>query len=133
MPRDARLGLVVGVCLVMVVAVAFYHTGGSASPPGDSASRPVTAPEEDGDREVAARDEPIPGLPEPAGRNERLHTVEEGETLVSLAIKYYGDRSRSSFLFRANRDQLLAPDRVPVGTVLRIPPLTAELAAGGSR
>lgn len=123
MPSDARLGLVAGVCLVIAVAVAFYRTDGKGVLPTGAVGRPITASAEDeeGTEGVSSAAPAQPGRP-------RLHKVEEGETLTSLALKYYGDRSRASLLFRSNRDQLHAPDRVPVGTVLRIPELTKELA-----
>jgi nucleoid-associated protein YgaU len=47
---------------------------------------------------------------------------------VSIANKYYGDGSLASFLFRSNRDRLMAPDRVPLGTILYIPEKPADLA-----
>ena len=40
---------------------------------------------------------------------------------MSLSKRYFGDTGHVSYLFRANQDRILAPDRVPVGTVLRIP------------
>lgn len=121
MPSDARLGLVAGVCLVIAVAVVFYRTDGKGVLPTGAVGRPITASAEEEGGEGSA----TPAVPE---RPTRLHKVAEGETLTSLALKYYGDRARASFLFRANRDQIQAPDRVPVGTVLRIPELTKELA-----
>src|SRR5690348_13543159 len=115
MPNDARLGLVVGVTLVLLVAVLFARRDGP---------RPVPV----GAVQANAPPAPVPGLPGvppgstvgPGGRP-RSHTVEEGESLMSLAVRYYGDAGRVSFLYRANRDRILAPDRVPIGTVLRIP------------
>ena len=53
----------------------------------------------------------------------RSHVVQEGETLISLAQHYYGNREQSLQLYHANRDLLMAPDRLPVGAVLRIPDL----------
>jgi len=114
MPNDARLGLVVGVTLVILVAVLFARRDGLRPGAGPVQATPAAAP--------------VPGLPGAApgaaavvpGRP-RSHTVEEGESLTTLAVRYYGDPGQVSYLFRANQDRILAPDRVPIGTVLRIP------------
>src|SRR5262245_29403766 len=104
MPNDAKLGLAVGVGLVIVVAAVFSRKDLGAGPV--HAAGVVTSP-------IA----PAP-LPPPAptqGVADRSHTVEEGDTLTSLALQFYGDRSKAVHLFRANRDRLQAPDRLPVG------------------
>jgi nucleoid-associated protein YgaU len=59
----------------------------------------------------------------PAGRR---HTVAEGETLFTLAQRYYGDGARFADLYQANKDALSTPDNLPPGTVLVIPEAAAE-------
>jgi nucleoid-associated protein YgaU len=126
MPKDARLGLVVGVGIVIVVAVLFFRRDGIARLPAgsvetrDRAPTPVNAFE--------AQLSALPGVPSPSFP--RSHTMREGETLCSVAVRYYGDAGRATFLFRANRDHLRSPDHVPIGTVLVIPDPRTELAAG---
>jgi nucleoid-associated protein YgaU len=110
--------MVIGVSAVIAFAVLFFRKdvpamAGNMQAPGAAAmSSPIP---------------PVPGLPSviPA---DRRHTVAEGETLVSIAQKYYGDRTLSNFVFRVNRDRLIAPDRVPLGTVLYIPEKPADVA-----
>src|SRR4051812_22465031 len=110
MPNDARLGLVVGVTLVILVAVLFVRkdaTGG-ASRPGAVTST-TAGPATDLTTNAPP---PIPGLPgAPAGAARtaapRSHTVQEGETLTSVAVRYYGDPAQSSFLYQANRDRIM--------------------------
>ena len=121
MPNDARLGLVVGVTLVILVAVLFARkdvptaaTAGS-HPPSNLSKAGLSAPVP-GVPSVPPR---TIGLPSPA--RPRSHTVEEGETLMSLSKQYYGDTGHVGYLFHANQDRILAPDRLPLGTVLRIP------------
>jgi nucleoid-associated protein YgaU len=125
MPKDARLGLVVGLGVVLLVAILFFRREGLARlPAGSLETTPVSG------RAVNAFEvqaSALPGVPSPGARS---HTVREGETLSSLAVRYYGDSGRSTFLFRANRSRLRAPDHVPIGTVLVIPDLPDELAAG---
>src|SRR5688500_8160035 len=114
MPKDARLGMVIGVSVVIAFAVLFFRkdvpTAVAGNVPGNAA---------------AAVESPVPGLPSviPAGR---LHTVQEGETLVSIAVQYYGEAGLAGYLFRANRDRLMAPDRVPLGTTLYVPEKPAK-------
>ncbi len=118
MPNDARLGLVVGVTVVILVAVLFVRKDSmSRGAPGkglsaNNASAVVQLP-------------PIPSglptIPRPGLSSARTHTVGDGETLTSVAVQYYNDPAKVSLLFQANRDRLMAPDRVPVGTVLVVP------------
>jgi nucleoid-associated protein YgaU len=110
--------MVIGVSAVIAFAVLFFRK----DVPGMTGN--VQAP---GVAALATPIPPVPGLPSVIPPDRR-HTVAEGETLVSIAHKYYGDRSLSSLVFRANRDRLIAPDRVPLGTVLYIPEKPADLA-----
>jgi hypothetical protein len=117
-PNDARLGLVVGVTVVILVAVLFVrrdsmsrgaHGKGS---PTNNASAVVQLPQ---------MTPGLPSVPRPGVFQARTHTIGEGETLTSVAVQYYNDPAQVSLLFHANRDRLMAPDRVPIGTVLVIP------------
>jgi nucleoid-associated protein YgaU len=125
MPNDAKLGLVVGVALVIAVAVIFFRKDRPANPAASNvqpAPAATPAPPAAG-RTALARtarrtaDEPIPGV------DGRCHTVQEGETLFGLAQHYYGDGDKSSTLYQVNRSRLDSPDELPPGTVLVIPDL----------
>jgi len=63
-----------------------------------------------------------PSLPvqpkQPVGR---FYTVQTGDTLGSIAKKFYGDGNRWPVIAEANRDILPDPDLLPVGVKLRIP------------
>jgi nucleoid-associated protein YgaU len=128
MQNDAKLALVIGVGLVVAVAVVYFHgdllTGRPAdgkppasvvNPPGSPAAEPGGAQP----RRVAGR--PTARIVGSAVPHE--HTVAEGETLYSLAERYYGDGERFVDLYRSNRAVLASPDRLEVGTVLVIPDL----------
>ena len=76
--------------------------GPGAAPLQAASSRPMT-----------------PGLT--SASEHRMHEVAAGETLAGLALRYYGDASKSDRIFRANREQLADPDRIRVGQRLKIP------------
>lgn len=56
-----------------------------------------------------------------AAAEARRHVVREGESLESIADRYYGDRAKSSLLVEANRQRLPADGTLPVGLELEIP------------
>lgn len=51
------------------------------------------------------------------------HTIRRGESLVRVALKYYGNKKLWPYLVDYNRDHLKHPDTVPVGTVIKVPRL----------
>jgi nucleoid-associated protein YgaU len=125
MPNDARLGLVIGVTLVILMAILFVRkdatTAVNASPANTTSVASSTQ------TRLSA---PIPGVPGVPTNELKakfrggplMHRVAEGESLMSLAVKYYGSNEYFSLLYEANRDQLRSPDRVTVGMMLRVPP-----------
>jgi nucleoid-associated protein YgaU len=122
MPNDAKLGLVVGVGLVIAVAVVFFRKEAPAGHPaavGPStpAMTPALPPGRADLARTAAR-----ALTAPAAEP-RSHTVQEGETLFGLAQRYYGDAAKYSAIYQVNRNRLGSPDQLPPGTVLVIPEL----------
>lgn len=61
---------------------------------------------------------PTPVVEQPATRS---HIVQRGDTLQSLALKYYGSRSEWAKIFAANRHQLRSQNELKVGQQLVIP------------
>lgn len=57
----------------------------------------------------------------PASTGGRRHTVGKGDTLFSLAQKYYGNRSRWRDIYAANRDVLPSENALRLGMELKIP------------
>jgi len=47
--------------------------------------------------------------------------ISKGDTLYSLAQKYYGNKSRWKDIYAANRDVMRSPDDYKVGMELKIP------------
>jgi nucleoid-associated protein YgaU len=52
---------------------------------------------------------------------QHLYTVVAGDTLRSIAQRFYGDANQWPRIFNANRDQIANPDVISVGWVLTIP------------
>ena len=50
-----------------------------------------------------------------------IHTVAPGDTLSAIAEMFYGDPSKFTIIFAANRNQLDDPDVIVPGQDLRIP------------
>jgi tetratricopeptide (TPR) repeat protein len=97
-----------------VVAV----TGGNE----DEESAPATAvvPVPTGNQ--IASSAPAPARPAPpATSSGRTHAVTKGDTLYSLALHYYGNRSKWRQIYAANREQLPTPGSLRIGMTLRIP------------
>jgi len=51
----------------------------------------------------------------------RRHVIAKGDTLYSLALKYYGNRSRWRDIYAANKDVMRSPDDYKIGMELKIP------------
>lgn len=62
-----------------------------------------------------------PARPTPPAGSARRHTVVKGDTLFSLAQRYYGDRSRWRDIYAANRDVLPSENALRIGMELKIP------------
>ena len=60
-----------------------------------------------------------PDLPAPS--SSRTHVVQKGDTLQSLALRYYGTRSAWEKIFNANRSILPSKDHLKVGQQLVVP------------
>lgn len=52
----------------------------------------------------------------------RTHMVTRGDTLSSIALRYYGSSSRWRFLYEANKTIVPNPNQLTIGTELTIPP-----------
>jgi nucleoid-associated protein YgaU len=125
MPNDAKLGLVAGVVLVIVVAVVFFRKEAPAGQPAATSVKtlPPAPPAPGSNRAALARTtavSPVRTDQEPAARR---HTVREGETLFGLAQRYYGDGAKFAAISEGNGWSAAATEPLPPGTVLVIPDL----------
>jgi nucleoid-associated protein YgaU len=134
MPNDAKLGLIVGVGVVIAVAVVFFRKDQESLPVPSGEATPASV-----NRPGPSPLGPSRGLYRPvkartAAQTEdsqvvdaaRRHTVQEGETLFSVAQKYFGDKEKFLDIYRANRDVLQSPDPLTPGTELVIPALAGS-------
>jgi nucleoid-associated protein YgaU len=58
----------------------------------------------------------------------RFHRLVDGDDLAALAARYLGDRGRAEEILTLNSDVLQRPDLLPLGKVIRIPPLNSTPA-----
>ncbi len=54
------------------------------------------------------------------------YTLREGDSLVKLAVKFYGTKKLWPYIVKHNKNIIKDADRVPIGTTLRIPELTPK-------
>ncbi len=130
MPNDAKLGMIVGVGLVIAIAVVFFRKDGILNQPAPEQAAATAATSANpgapsayhgSPRSVPARTAIRTGSVPAQGQ--RRHTVVEGETLFSLAQHYYHDEKKFVDLYRVNQEVVQTPERLAPGTVLVIPNL----------
>lgn len=64
----------------------------------------------------------------------QAYTIQDGDSLTSLAIRFYGHPGAAAAILDANRDVLTRPDMLPIGGSIRLPPpwtVAAVRPAGG--
>jgi nucleoid-associated protein YgaU len=65
---------------------------------------------------------PPPTPVEPVGGTPQTYTMQRGDTLYSLAKRFYGDGKLWTRIADANKNTVRDVTDIPVGTVLTIPP-----------
>jgi len=55
------------------------------------------------------------------GSTVRTYTVQPGDSLSKISKQFYGDANKYLSIFEANKDKMSDPDKVKVGTELKIP------------
>ena len=53
----------------------------------------------------------------------RYYTIQENDTLQKISYKFYGTTKKWDFLYESNEDVLKSPDRLYLGTEIKIPSL----------
>lgn len=58
-----------------------------------------------------------------AARETTSYTVQKGDTLQKISMKFYNTSKKWMYLYKANSDVLKGPDKLRPGQALKIPPL----------
>jgi nucleoid-associated protein YgaU len=111
MSKDAKLGLVLGIALIIIIAVVFFRKDPALAQAASDSTAAVKPKNTLG----------TPVISDMRLTNSRRHTVVEGDTLSRIAVLYYNDASKFRLIYDANRDSLSAADQLKPGTVLIIP------------
>ena len=126
MPNDAKLGLAVGVGLVIAFAVVFYRTEATGQS-GDPAAT-IVQPENTDPQPPPRSRKRTPTTSTawattsaPAQVASRRHTVREGDTFQTLARQYYGAEEKDAVLAAANREAVNAEGTLTPGMTVVIP------------
>jgi nucleoid-associated protein YgaU len=116
-----RVALIGALGIGVLTIGASACVGGGQTPPTTAA--PVTSTPSGTVIPAPKPAAPSPSpSPSPSGP-EQTHTVETGDTLGSIAQKYYGDPGLWRRIYESNRAAIGEdPDQVKIGTQLRIPP-----------
>jgi len=113
--------VLVGVVLVM----ACGWVGGGAAPTPAAAPSPSPSPASGASlppSSIVPSPSPSPS-PSPVAGGGESYTIAEGDTLATVASRFYGDPNEWRRIYDANRQVIGEnPDAVRIGTVLRIPP-----------
>lgn len=91
----------------------------TVAPPAPATVTPPATPVQ-----PAVQTQPATTASQPPAINPKKTTsykVKAGDTLASIALKYYGDRNLWTQIYRANRSAIPDKDRLMPGTVLTIP------------
>jgi len=85
------------------------------APGGLATDKPV-------EREPAVVVEKEPSEPAPPAPAQQTYTMKPGDTLYTLARRFYGDGKLWTKIHEANKDKIRDVYDIPIGTVLTIPP-----------
>lgn len=106
--RDSSFSLILGALIVIVLGVILFNLFNKTS--SSQNTTPAAAQTQSGDVDKNS----LPGK----------YTVKDGDTLYSIAQKYYGDGYQFNQIVKANN--LPDENNITVGQVLEIPKLTAS-------
>jgi nucleoid-associated protein YgaU len=139
MPNDAKLGFLIGLGLFIAVAVVYFRSDGARNreeSPAATSVKPAPAshqPPRGQTRPTKARPAVHADEIEQAKTEPERYTVSDGDTLTSLAERFYGDKQKSAEIYRANIEVLNGPEELRTGTVLVIPKLNEKTDTDGEK
>ena len=144
MHKDFKIGLAIGVALVVVAGIWLatlpklsararaLEAASSANPSSQTPAGISSASGSDMSSVVITRDEnQVSNIGTPDANNEqrtmnnepaqKIHVVQRGDTLSSISAKYYGSARQWRKILNANRANLPDPNRLIPGSKLVIP------------
>lgn len=65
--------------------------------------------------------EPVRALEKPPKAENQSYTVKKGDTLCAIAKRFYGDSSKYTVIYKANKDKIKNPNLIYPGQVFKIP------------
>ncbi len=101
--------------VVLTLGVGFCGPAPTTQPAVDGGGNPPAAVEPAKPPETEVADPELARLPG------RVHTVQAGDTLYSIAVKYYGDGKQWRRIYVANRNRLGTPEDLRAGMKLIVP------------
>lgn len=129
MQKDLKIGMLLGLVLVMVVMV-WLSIGPSLSP---KAAGPDTRPAGSNnlstngltelnteDNQSKPTDSTIYEQTEKI-KTQKFHIIRQGETLSIISYKYYGSANKWQMIFKANRNVINDVNKLRPGTKIIIP------------
>lgn len=142
MPKDLKIGILVGVALAAVAAVwvstrpslsieAKVARSHGAEPGRQSLSQAPVAKNTQSEPEtttIEKRDDPHRPAAKSRGsfrteqtQGQRFHIVQPGDTLTAIAKEYYGSGRAAERIYKANRHLIKNINNIKPGTRLAIP------------
>jgi nucleoid-associated protein YgaU len=126
MPNDIRIGLVGGIALLLLTGVLCFRKDLSHFRPRERAETSAAFYQVSGgprSRVPAPASPPARATPERTGKQGSgyWHRIQQGDTLIGLAQRFYGDGDRFADIYDANRNVLDRADPLPTGVVIFIP------------
>ena len=76
---------------------------------------------QDGQVDTGALLSALVARPAPVDKNASRYVVKPGDTLASIAFRFYGSTDARTEIFNANRDRMSSPDHIAVGQELILP------------
>ncbi|QOJ03541.1 MAG: LysM peptidoglycan-binding domain-containing protein [Planctomycetia bacterium] len=104
-----------------VWCAAMWITLSGCPAPERTTSQPAASDEVDARSATLGGSDEAADYVQPGEVPGRVHIVEPGDTLYSLAVRYYGSGLKYNRILVANRNRLKDPRNLPVGMKLIIP------------
>ncbi len=119
--RNSILVIVGALAIAAIVLALLLRSGPSSTDAKPAAAIPTVVPAATMVPVIVTIPPAATAVPATAPTGERIHTVATGDTLSSIASKYYGDASKWNKIAEANKDVLKDPNSLQLGQKLKIP------------